>query len=248
MTKLKYDFIDENHKRMHNALIAAGWSCENDKRVRSSITLYEWVYTYVDTSIIYFCKGFNTVFYTSSKPTCVMFYCKTFAEIADYFDITIKKRQLKIDYQQEYQPITKDNIDEVLEYNKSLGLKIDSIKKTDNYICYRQLINGKWENVRWGFAFNWLDHIELDLGKLNPIPKPKFDFVKYLLDNGWTSNNHNSACISSKRKTMMIVIKDYKFHHYDNSKQLYDCSEYNAKILIEMSNLGEKFQVSKELS
>ena len=71
---------------------------------------------------------------------------------------------LKKPEDQEHYPINKDNIVEVLEYNKSLGLKIDSIKKTDNYICYRQLINGKWENVRWGFAFNWLDHIELDLG------------------------------------------------------------------------------------
>lgn len=45
MTNLIYAFIDEDHKRMHNALISAGWSCENNGALFNfPFTTWEWVY------------------------------------------------------------------------------------------------------------------------------------------------------------------------------------------------------------
>lgn len=150
MTNLKYEFIDAAHKRMHNALIAAGWSCENDVYPPCSGIKFNWVYSTTDEDI-YFNKE-KTLNHRNKYFYPLRFYNKTFSEVADILEQEIMKDKLKdkqpaeTHEEVEYQSITKDNIVEVLNYNKSLGLKIDSIKKTDDYICYRQFINGKWEN------------------------------------------------------------------------------------------------------
>jgi len=75
--------------------------------------------------------------------------------------------------------ITKDNILEVLEFNKSLGLKVDNIRIEDNCICFN--FNG----YKQEFEFDddgdtkWLQHTEIETGKLKPLPKANpFDVVK----------------------------------------------------------------------
>lgn len=79
----------------------------------------------------------------------------------------------------EYQEITPENIAEVLEFNKSLGLKVDNIRIEDNCICFN--FNG----YKQEFEFDddgdtkWLQHTEIETGKLKPLPKANpFDAVK----------------------------------------------------------------------
>lgn len=79
----------------------------------------------------------------------------------------------------EYQEITKDNIVAVLEYNKSLGLKIDDIRIQHKMICYTDNSGKIAYNSKWDLCTNWLAHIEIDLGRLKPLPKANpFDAVK----------------------------------------------------------------------
>lgn len=68
------------------------------------------------------------------------------------------------------QEINKNNILAVLEYNKSLGLKIDDICIKHGMICYTDNIREISFYSTWDLSSNWLAHIEIDLGKLKPLP------------------------------------------------------------------------------
>lgn len=75
--------------------------------------------------------------------------------------------------------ITKDNIAEVLEFNKSLGLEVDNIRIRNNRICF----NCRGCSQEFEFdddgGTKWLQHIEIETGKLKPLPKANpFDVVK----------------------------------------------------------------------
>jgi len=79
----------------------------------------------------------------------------------------------------EYQEITNDNIMEVLEFNKSLGLEVDNIRIGDNCICFN--FNGYKQEFEFDDdgGTKWLQHTEIETGKLKPLPKANpFDVVK----------------------------------------------------------------------
>lgn len=135
---------------------------------------------------------------------------------------------------QEHYPITKDNIAELLEYN---GIHNFIIYSNDEHLIIgadtelRTLLNIK--------NHNFLQIIEAHYGKkLNPIPKPKFDFVKYLLGHG--------AKIKSGKECTLVELGNLKFVVYSNYVDLFgdkfSLTKENADILIAMAEL------SKELS
>lgn len=99
----------------------------------------------------------------------------------------------------ELEPITKDNIVEVLKYNQSLGLEIKDIRIARTYILYNRLYHDIWVIKGWALnSNNWLAHIELDLGKLQPLPKKTnpFDEVKI---GQWVKRKTPSAFITANK-------------------------------------------------
>jgi len=72
---------------------------------------------------------------------------------------------------EEYEPITPDNIAEVLKYNGINNFKIES---TDSgmAIYFLDISGMRISAIRFDHS-KWLEHIELDTGKLKPLPKKK---------------------------------------------------------------------------
>ena len=84
-----------------------------------------------------------------------------------------------ISEEQEYEPITLRNIREVLEFNK-VPSNLYNLYDYDYLELVKDPCDIDFRNPRW------LQHIEVEFGKLNPLPKKqKFDFEQYLLDNGF---------------------------------------------------------------
>lgn len=88
MSNLKYDFINEDHKRMHDALLRTGWSCENDYKS------WNWVYK-KDKESIYFDNLIYDICHRDANNVKLIFYKKSFAEIADILEQEIKDIQPK---------------------------------------------------------------------------------------------------------------------------------------------------------
>lgn len=84
-----------------------------------------------------------------------------------------------------FELITPENIEEVFRYNDLLGFEY---RKYESYICLNYFKDGvDIKDCQMITIFfnnpNWLQHIELETGKLKPLPK--FDFKQYLIDNGF---------------------------------------------------------------
>ena len=80
--ELKYDFIDEDHKRMHSALIAAAWSCENDTiPLHWKGNTWDWVYKKGEESI-YFDNMHFEVLHRNINNKALNLYEKSFSEVA----------------------------------------------------------------------------------------------------------------------------------------------------------------------
>lgn len=353
MSNLKYNFINEDHKRMHNALIAAGWSCENDVAFVNISSPWHWFYQNGDQKIV-FDNYQRTVYYRGKE--------KSFSEVADIIEAELKDKQptfkvgdkveilsdatygdctvveaygvksaigeigsviesinedfnviglseecyddntkywtYKIDQlrkvedvsdqpvqpnemvdhpvethdeiedagltwkqgikqyprwksevyskqfpqvtieenHEEHYLITKDNIVEVLEYNK-----VDNNKYSINgecITCIEMVDNFDYGNCIYFKNPLWLKLVEVYFGKLQPIPKPKFDFVQYLLDNGFRENvNYKNNFIKG---WVDIQITGGKFHTANKILRNYELTEENAKTLVEIAKQGEK--------
>lgn len=91
MTNLKYDFIDEDHKRMHNALIAAGWSCENDERPKPSIDYWDWVYSLNGEYICFDIDDYH-VFHVIKNFLGLYIHGKKFSELANILEQEMKEK------------------------------------------------------------------------------------------------------------------------------------------------------------
>ena len=137
------------------------------------------------------------------------------------------------------EPITKDNILAVLDFN---GIP------TELYKLFKHEILVYSENRLFGNSFefinpNWLQHVELYFGKLKPLPK--FDFKQYLLDNGFTSHidgdpqKTNDLYFKYNDVDLCAVFYDATTaQFYYNGKEIEPIKE-NADILIEMAKLAE---------
>lgn len=236
--ELKYDFIDQDHKRMHNALIAAGWTCKNDVYPTGSSVKFNWVYSTIDQDI-YFNKEVN-LNHRNKYFYPMKFYNKSFSEVANIIEAELEKPQLnkipdqlmETQEEQEYQPITKDNIAEVLEYN-GIDKKLYMIDKC--YITCLKFVN--IENYGNCISFRnpkWLQLVEVYFGKLKPLPLPKFDFVQYLLDNGFKEDSGN---LYNQNRAIKIIAEANKFYIEDCEIQP---TETNAKIVVQMAKLAEE--------
>lgn len=81
---------------------------------------------------------------------------------------------------EEFEPITKDNIAEVLEYN---GISQDWFSLSKNRISYHWTSTNNIAVYSSSMFFDnpkWLEHLEVEFGKLKPLPKKSnpFDVVK----------------------------------------------------------------------
>lgn len=84
----------------------------------------------------------------------------------------------------------------------------------------------------------WLQHLELEIGKLKPLPKTKFDFVQYLLDNGFkTEETLGNICIRKEMFTIGFNVINKSYYYKDKKIQP---TEANAKIVVEMAKLSEE--------
>ncbi len=76
-----------------------------------------------------------------------------------------------------FEEITKDNIFEVLEYNGIDG-SIDKDYRSD--IKYISILNKFNYDFFISFSSpNWLQHLELEVGKLKPLPKKPKDLLEW---------------------------------------------------------------------
>lgn len=188
--ELKYDFINEDHKRMHNALIAAGWTCENDAIPFNCKNIkWKWVYKKGKESIYFDSMHFD-ILHRNINDKRLKFHYTLFSEVADIIEAELKAirdtnpdEEIKMQEDQEYYPITKDNIVEVLEYNKIDNNKYSYFEEDELSYARIRIFNKHANFDIWIEDTNdkWLKHLEVEFGKLNPLPKPKFDFVQYLL-------------------------------------------------------------------
>ncbi|RTK92192.1 MAG: hypothetical protein EKK61_05660 [Rickettsiales bacterium] len=134
----------------------------------------------------------------------------------------------------EFEPITKDNIIEVLAKNKpSYKTKLINI----NSSIVIQDISRNVITIDFGVP-NWLQVIEALIGKkLKPLPK--FYFKEYLMENGF-KNIHgtlskNTICLSPCKNKVGIL------DGFDSAKWVEPIKE-NADILIKMAELAEKLK------
>lgn len=118
--------------------------------------------------------------------------------------------------------ITKDNILEVLEFNKSLGLEVDNIRIWGNCICFN--INGYKQEFEFDDdgGTKWLQHTEIETGKLKPLPKANpFDvikigqFVQHKESNKWFQRNSLFDYFQRPEEWELTDIRDYNPTEYE---------------------------------
>lgn len=127
----------------------------------------------------------------------------------------------------EFEPTTKDNIEEVLKYNNvtpsmdySLFVDKDKIQisgKKEQAVMFLVMFSNK----------NWLQHLEIEVGKLKPLPK--FDFWKEVNNNNLTDY---IQIYRSKKGFIMGAGLNNEF----------ETTEKNLNCLFEMKKLAEQLE------
>ena len=93
--------------------------------------------------------------------------------------------------EEEFEPITPKNICEVLKYN---GIHSDRYYVTEAAVVVGvHLYNEKQETYHHFYftAPNWLQHLELEVGRLSPLPKQPLTLLTY-----WEQNKINGVEVS----------------------------------------------------
>lgn len=137
---------------------------------------------------------------------------------------------------QEFEPITKDNIKEVLKYNKDkFNVFVNyEIKKDSFAIDFTPFVN-KISQFNYIIQTNNFDEFLAFIQKRVKLePLPKFDFEQYLLDNGFEKHNYGSSLI--KHNLLVWVLTN---HFQLNSRLEYLKTKENADILIAAAKLLE---------
>lgn len=147
--------------------------------------------------------------------------------------VTVEEKKQEEDMQEHY-PTTKHNIVKVLEYN-------NIYTSTYSGIDYLILNEGEECELRVHINHpNLIQTIEAHYGrKLNPIPKPKFDFVQYLLDNGFTKHKNYNGLILKSINGLEIKYSD-RDGIWMFAGVVFQPILENAKTLVEMAKQGEK--------
>jgi len=154
---------------------------------------------------------------------------------------------------QEFEPITKENINEVLEYNGwiqnkkvletqcpyiSFDKNDDSFTFIDGKYSYiKNLTSDKRPEVICIINFDKFIKIMQEYVELKPLPKKsEFDFEQYLLENGFVT----------KEESTWVIIKNHKLHFgfFNHFELLADTTTFaktkeNADILIAAAKLLE---------
>lgn len=149
-------------------------------------------------------------------------------------------------FTEEFQETTKDNIKQVLEHNGIETLTgdydIDNEEGGIIVLCYNTcliVLNSNYEIIIYFDNPKWLDHLQLETGKLYPLHiEPEFDFMQYLLDNNFYIKGNEV-----RYKGTSTADWDYPFIGYfsnDNPyfvflRRTYTLTKANADLFIEIA-------------
>ncbi len=133
----------------------------------------------------------------------------------------------------EFEPITKENISKVLEYNR-----IDSnlYRVYDDFLACYYLTDNENNFLVNNFDFKhpfWLELVEVYFGKLKPLPA--FDFKRYLLDNGWQISNgilleyNGNPYVNIPIKRLCYAPRTIKFNK-ENADRLITMAKIEAEL------------------
>lgn len=132
----------------------------------------------------------------------------------------------------EFEPITKDNIAKVLVYNE-----IDnSVYNIDKDFIYCRTFP-KTGNAFYFDNPLWLQLVEIYFGKLKPLPK--FNFKDYLLYNRWTLE-YNSQFIS--HNGIWVNLEGQSLCDFRNIK----LNKANAERLVAMAKIEAELEAQDE--
>ena len=145
-------FQNEQHERLHNALINAGFadcSGKNMPNVKDS-----WNYSYINKQLdeyIYFniCEDDDVYIRHISNNEPTAFYGNSVDNIITHYESLGQT-----------QPITKDNIAEVLKFNNITDISVHTNSLGKKH-CFSLSMKPD----------NWLDTLEAIVGKLKPLPR-----------------------------------------------------------------------------
>lgn len=201
-----------------------------------------------------------TVLHRDINGKKLNFHNKLFSEVADIIKAELKShhpvqpnemvdKPVYTHDEMEHQLITRNNIIDTLIYNNFTKYYEDAdgdlyySKLNYQFIFHPNKLTCEFRNKGYILVFKSpnLDEVIEFMNKycpLKPIPINKFDFVKYLLDNGFRENpNYKNNFIKG---WVDIQITDGKFHTANKILRNYGLTEENAKTLVEMAKQGEK--------
>ena len=221
------EFQNEQHKQLHNALIGAGFTDCGGKNLPNDTG--ECNYGYINKQLdeyIYF--DYCGVGGIGSRVCCIRnisndkltaFYGAPIADIIAHYESLAQT-----------QPITKDNIAEVLKFNNITDISVhtDSLGKKH---CFSLSMKPD----------NWLDTLEAIVGKLKPLPKnPEFNFEQYLLDNGFKKEKSNHG-ILLKYSVFVTIFKSASItgNYWTWQGEYIQETPQNVDILIAMAKLAK---------
>ena len=188
------EFQNEQHKQLHNALIGAGFvECNGENMPNGQVN---WNYGYINQSLDEF------IYFDYCKDRC-LWVCKISKnESAAFNGAPIDDIITHYESLGQTQPITKDNIAEVLKFNNITDISVHTNSLGKKH-CFNLSLKPD----------NWLDILEAIVGKLKPLPKLEEIVLK----------------VGDKIKFMNTRPTVIKSFDYVNQKVNYECGfdEFN---------------------
>ena len=214
-------FQNKQHERLHNALINAGFTdCGGENLPNCTLG---WNCGYINEQLdeyLYFDDCVNDFIRVRriSNDEATECHWKPVSNIITHYESLAQT-----------QPITKDNIKEVLEFNNitDISVQTNSLSKES---CFGLSMKSD----------NWLDILEAIVGKLKPLPKiPEFDFEQYLLDNGFEVEQGQHGIVLKFSYVSIYKSELLTGGNWDYQGSRIQPTPQNADILIAMVNLAK---------